>query len=71
MARRSTALLSCLAAVALAGGCTRIVDGTAAMSPTEGPYVNGIDVNELLLTTPELRDITGAGLDLTGVPGMD
>lgn len=30
-----------------------------------------MDVNELLLTTAELRDITGAGLELTAIPGMD
>lgn len=71
MARRSTALLGCLAAVVLASACTRVVDGGATMPPTERPSANGIDVDELLLTTPELRDITGAGLDLTGVPGMD
>jgi hypothetical protein len=41
------------------------------MAPAEGPYLNGLDVDELLLTTPELRDLTGAGLDLNGVPGMD
>ena len=41
------------------------------MPPDQGPYLNGMDVDELLLTTAELRDLTGAGLDLTGVPGMD
>src|SRR6202048_4019104 len=71
MARRSSALLSCLAAVMLASGCTQVVGGTALMPPAEGPYLNGMDVDELLLTTPELRDLTGAGLDLNGVPGMD
>jgi hypothetical protein len=64
-------LLSILAAAAVAGGCVRVVDGTAYMPPTEGPYLNGLDVDELLLTTEELRDLTGAGLDLNGVPGMD
>jgi hypothetical protein len=55
----------------LAGGCTHVVGGTALMPPAEGPYLNGMDVDELLLTTPELRDLTGAGPDLNGVPGMD
>lgn len=41
------------------------------MPPAEGPYLGGMDVDDLLLTTPELRDLTGAGLDLNGVPGMD
>ena len=41
------------------------------MAPAEGPYLNGMDVDELLLTTLELRDLTGAGLDLNAVPGMD
>ena len=71
MARRSSALLSCLAAVTLASGCTDVVGGVASMPPTEGPYLDGMDVDELLLTTPEMRDLTGAGLDLNGVPGMD
>jgi hypothetical protein len=64
-------LLSCLAAATLVSGCLHVVDGVATMPPTEGPYPGGIDVDKLLLTTPELRDITGAGLDLSGVPGMD
>jgi hypothetical protein len=70
MARRSSALLSCLAAV-VASGCMHVVGGIASMPPTEGPYLNGMDVDELLLTTTELRDLTGAGLDLNSVPGMD
>jgi PknH-like extracellular domain len=41
------------------------------MPPAEGPYLGGMDVDELLLTTAEMRDLTGAGLDLSGVPGMD
>jgi hypothetical protein len=41
------------------------------MPPAQGLYLDGMDVNQLLLTTPELRDLTGAGLDLNGVPGMD
>jgi hypothetical protein len=71
MARRSSVLLCCLAAAALAGGCARVVGGIAAMPPTEGPYLHGMDVDDLLLTTPEMRDLTGAGPDLNGVPGMD
>lgn len=71
MARRSSTLLSCLAAATLAGGCTHVVGGIAAMPPTEGPYLHGMDVDELLLTTAEMRDITGAGTDLNGIPGMD
>jgi hypothetical protein len=71
MARRSGAVLSCLAAISLASGCAHVVGGIASMPPTEGPYLGGMDVDELLLTTPELRDLTGAGLDLSGVPGMD
>jgi PknH-like extracellular domain len=71
MARRSSVVLGCLAAVTLAGGCTTVVGGVASMPPTEGPYLDGIDVDELLLTTAELRDLTGSGLDLSGIPGMD
>jgi hypothetical protein len=71
MARRGSALLACLAAVTLASGCTHVVGGIALMPPAEGPYLSGMDVDDLLLTTPELRDLTGAGLDLNGVPGMD
>jgi hypothetical protein len=64
-------LLSCLAAAMLFTGCTRVVGGIAFMPPTEGSYRDGMDVDDLLLTTAELRDLTGAGLDLNGVPGMD
>ncbi|MBV8966943.1 MAG: sensor domain-containing protein [Mycobacteriaceae bacterium] len=63
--------LTCLAAVALAGGCARLVGGVPLMPPAQGPYLDGMDVDELLLTTSELRDLTGAGPDLNGVPGMD
>ncbi len=41
------------------------------MPPMEWPYLDGLDVDDLLLTTAEMRDLTGAGLDLNGVPGMD
>ncbi len=71
MARRGSAVLACLAAVTLAGGCTHVVGGIALMPPAAGPYLSGMNVDDLLLTTPELRDLTGAGPDLNGVPGMD
>jgi PknH-like extracellular domain len=71
MARRSSVLVSCLAAVTLASGCAHVVTGTPLMPPAEGPYLDGMDVNKLLLTTTEMRDLTGAGSDLNGVPGMD
>jgi hypothetical protein len=48
-----------------------VVGGTALMPPTASPYLDGMDVDELLLTTTEMRDLTGAGSDLNGVPGMD
>jgi hypothetical protein len=48
-----------------------MADGTPVMPATEGPYLDGMDVDELLLTTAEMRDLTGAGTDLNGVPGMD
>ena len=63
-------LLGCLAVFSVAG-CTAVVDGTAMMPPAETPWLGGMDVDELLLSAAELRDITGKGLDLTGVPGMD
>src|ERR1700757_479722 len=71
MARRSSTVLSCLAWATLASGCTHVVDGIALMPPTARPYLDGMDVDELLLTTTEMRDLTGAGSDLNGVPGMD
>jgi len=70
-ARHAATYLAVAAVIAIAGGCTHVVGGLALMRPDEGPYLNGMDVDELLLTTPELRDLTGAGLDLNGVPGMD
>jgi hypothetical protein len=57
--------------LSLASGCLHVVSGLPLMPPAEGPYLNGMDVDDLLLTTPEMRDLTGAGLDLNGVPGMD
>jgi PknH-like extracellular domain len=60
-----------MAVVVVASGCMHVVGGIASMPPTEGPYLDGMDVDELLLTTPELRDLTGVGLDLNAVPGMD
>ena len=41
------------------------------MPPTASPYLDGVDVDESLLTTAEMRDLTGAGADLNVVPGMD
>jgi PknH-like extracellular domain len=71
MARRSSSLVGCLAAVTLASGCAHVVGGTPLMPPTGTPYLDGMDVDELLLSTAEMRDLTGAGRDLNGVPGMD
>ena len=71
MARRGSLLISCLAAVTLATGCTHMVGGNPLMPPNASPYLDGMDVDELLLTTAEMRDLTGAGPDLNGVPGMD
>lgn len=48
-----------------------MVGGTPLMPPTASPYLDGVDVDESLLTTAEMRDLTGAGADLNGVPGMD
>src|SRR6201987_993622 len=68
---RGPLIIAVTALVSLAAGCTHVVSGTALMPPTASPYLDGMDVDELLLTTAELRDLTGAGSDLNGVPGMD
>lgn len=64
-------LIAILAALVLATGCSTVIDGVAEMPATETPYLDGLDVDDLLLDAEELRDITGSGLDLTQIPGMD
>jgi hypothetical protein len=71
MRRRRGPLRGCVAAAILATGCAHTVGGTPLMPATEGARYGTTDVDEVLLTTPELREITGAGSDMTAVPGMD
>src|SRR4051812_24770990 len=71
MTRRRWPLLGVVAALLLVPARSTVIDGVASMPATGTLYLGGLDVDELLLSTAELRDITGAGLDLTGVPGMD
>jgi hypothetical protein len=68
---RTRAAVQVLAGVLLVGGCTQITGGVAMMPPGEDPWLDGMDVDALLLSTPEMRDVTGAGTDLNGIPGMD
>ena len=71
MTRRRWSLLCVPTALLIATGCSTVIDGVPAMPPAETLYLGGLDVDELLLSTDELRDITGAGPELNGVPGMD
>lgn len=55
-------------------GCTRVVGGAAELPPTQTPGrlpPNGIDVEKIILDQSRMRGITGAGEELTIIPGMD
>ena len=72
MTRASGALVRLVAATAVSAGCAHVVTGAPALPATVTPGHNhGVNVDDVLLTAPELRAVTGAGLDMTEVPGMD
>ena len=72
MRRLTRPLLSLVAAAAVAAGCAHVVAGTPALPASVSPgQDHGVNVDDVLLTTPELRGVTGAGSDMTAVPGMD
>jgi PknH-like extracellular domain len=72
MTRMGRPLLSLLAATALTAGCAHVVAGTPALPASVSPGHNQtVNVDNVLLTTPELREVTGAGSEMTAVPGMD
>ena len=72
MTRTGGALVHLVAAAAVSAGCAHVVAGTPALPDTVRPgHYYGVDVDDVLLTAPELREVTGAGLDMTEVPGMD
>ncbi|MDZ4269258.1 MAG: sensor domain-containing protein [Mycobacterium sp.] len=63
-----------LSAVAvLVAGCTQSVDGTATRSPPgiDEDSRSPVDVDTVLLERVQMQAITGAGEDLTPIPGMD
>ncbi|MBV9640768.1 MAG: sensor domain-containing protein [Mycobacteriaceae bacterium] len=72
MTRTSAAVLSLVAATIVSAGCAHVIGGTPALPATVTSHHNHtVDVDSVLLTTPELRGLTGAGPELTKVPGMD
>jgi len=72
MTRAGGALLRLVAATAVSAGCAHVVAGTPALPASVRPgHYYGVNVDDVLLTAPELREVTGAGLDMTEVPGMD
>jgi hypothetical protein len=61
-------------AAAMSLGCTRLVSGSAQLPPIEtpGPMVPAaVDVDQIMPDQAQMRGITGAGEDLTIIPGMD
>lgn len=65
---------SALSAVALlVAGCAHTVDGTAvrAAPGIDEDSRSPVDVDAVLLERAEMQAITGAGEDLTPIPGMD
>lgn len=66
-------VLVCVAAAMLAG-CTRLVGGAADLAATQtpGPMLPaGVDVEQIMLETAQMRGITGADEHLTIIPTMD
>ena len=66
-------VLALSAAVVLVAGCTHIVDGTATRSVPgiDEDSRSPVDVDAVLLERAQMQAITGAGEDLTPIPGMD
>lgn len=64
--------LLCVAAVACVG-CAQTVDGSAvrAAPGIDEGSLSPIDVDTVLLDDDQMQALTGAGHDLTAVPGMD
>ncbi|HET9875533.1 MAG TPA: sensor domain-containing protein [Mycobacterium sp.] len=55
-------------------GCTRLVSGAAELPPTgtPGPMLPaGVDVEKIMLDSPRMRAIAGAGEEMTIIPSMD
>ncbi|MEO6794836.1 MAG: sensor domain-containing protein [Mycobacterium sp.] len=68
---RSSRLVPICAVTAAVLGCTRLVGG-AALPPVTPPAPDGaVDVGRIMLDTPRMRAITGAGEELTIIPTMD
>lgn len=58
--------------VVLLAGCTEQVGGLAVLPYFERPGPPGaVDVDALMLDLTQMRALTGAGDDLTGIPTMD
>jgi hypothetical protein len=72
MTGRANALLLCAAAM-LAGSCSHSVAGTAVRSaPGIDEYSRSpVDVDSVLLDRAQMQAVTGAGQDLTTIPGTE
>jgi len=72
MTARLCASALCAAAM-LVGGCAQSVDGAAVRAPAgiDEDSRSPVDVDTVLLERAQMQAITGAGADLTAVPGME
>ncbi len=66
-------LLCCAAAAMLSAGCTQTVSGSAFRTPAglDDDSLSPVDVETIMLDRAQMQAITGAGEDLTPIPGMD
>ncbi|MDZ4269544.1 MAG: sensor domain-containing protein [Mycobacterium sp.] len=72
MTARLCASALCAAAM-LVAGCAHSVDGAAVRAPAgiDEDSRSPVDVDTVLLERAQMQAITGAGADLTAVPGME
>ena len=72
MTARLCASALCVAAM-LVAGCAHSVDGTAVRTPAgiDEDSRSPVDVDTVLLERAQMQAITGAGEDLTAIPGME
>src|SRR4051812_11378663 len=64
---------ACCAAAALLTGCAQWVDGAPVRDLSEPPFSPPgiVDVDQVMLTQPQIQAITGGGQDVTIIPSMD
>ena len=72
MTGRAFAPLLCAAAIVVSG-CSQTLDGTAVRSAPaiDEDSQSPVDVDTVLLDSTQMQAVTGAGEDLTAIPGTD